>query len=218
MSKNIKTIALNGVIGDLVEVQTDISKGLPNFEIVGLPDASVKESKERIKAAIKNTGIEFPSRKIIINLAPASTKKEGSSYDLPIAVGILGALNEISNKNLENTVFIGELSLDGKINHINGVLPMCIEAANLGIRKIILPKANEREAAVVKELEIIGVRNLKELIQYLNGESKIEKTEVDIVEIFNKQKKSIEDFSEIKGQENVKRALEIAAARPDTTV
>ena len=169
MISTVKTISLTGIEGSLVEVQTDITGGLPGFEIVGLPDTSVKESKERIKSAIKNSSIEFPSRKIIINLAPASTKKEGTSYDLPIAIGILLAQNKIINKKLENTIFIGELSLDGKINHINGVLPMCIEAMNLGIKKVILPKSNEREAAVITNLEIIGVNNLQEVIDYLNG-------------------------------------------------
>ena len=212
MISNIKTISLSGIEGTLVEVQTDITGGLPTFEIVGLPDTSVRESKERIKSAIKNSNIEFPSRRIIINLAPASTKKEGTSYDLPIAIGILLAQNEIINNKLENTIFIGELSLDGKINRINGVLPMCIEAINLGIRKVILPKANEREAAVIKNLEIIGVSNLKEVIEYLNGNKTIERARVDILKIFNNKNKEQSDFSEVKGQENVKRALEIAAA------
>lgn len=212
MISTVKTISLTGIEGSLVEVQTDITGGLPGFEIVGLPDTSVKESKERIKSAIKNSSIEFPSRKIIINLAPASTKKEGTSYDLPIAIGILLAQNKIINKKLENTIFIGELSLDGKINHINGVLPMCIEAMNLGIKKVILPKSNEREAAVITNLEIIGVNNLQEVIEYLNGRKTIEGSTVDILEIFKRQNKEQLDFSEVKGQENVKRALEIAAA------
>lgn len=212
MISTVKTISLTGIEGSLVEVQTDITGGLPGFEIVGLPDTSVKESKERIKSAIKNSSIEFPSRKIIINLAPASTKKEGTSYDLPIAIGILLAQNKIINKKLENTIFIGELSLDGKINHINGVLPMCIEAMNLGIKKVILPKSNEREAAVITNLEIIGVNNLQEVIDYLNGRKLIEGSTVDILEIFKRQNKEQLDFSEVKGQENVKRALEIAAA------
>lgn len=212
MISSIKTIALNGIEGNLVEVQTDVASGLPSFEIVGLPDMSVRESKERIRVAIKNSGIDFPSRKIIINLAPASTRKEGTSYDLPIAVGILKALNEVINEGLESTMFIGELSLDGKINHINGVLPMCIEARNLGIRKVILPKSNEREAAVIKDLEVIGVENLNEVIDYLNKKIHIKKTNVDIQSIFSKKQNEELDFSEVKGQENVKRALEIAAA------
>lgn len=212
MISNIKTISLNGIDGNLVEVQTDIAGGLPNFEIVGLPDTSVRESKERIRSAIKNSRIEFPSRKIIINLAPASTKKEGTSYDLPIAIGILSALNEIVKVNLENTVFLGELSLDGKINRINGVLPMCIEALKLGIKKIIVPKANEREAGVIQDLEIIGVNNLQEVVSYLNGKINIQKTKIDVIKIFNKEDEDNLDFSEVKGQENVRRALEIAAA------
>ena len=212
MISNLKTISLIGIEGDLVEVQTDITSGLPTFEIVGLPDTSVRESKERIKSAIKNSEIEFPSRRIIINLAPASTKKEGTSYDLPIAIGILLALKVIKNENLENTIFIGELSLDGKINRINGVLPMCIEALNLGIKNVILPKANENEAAVIENLKIIGVENLKELIELLNGEKKIEPAKVDIANMFSKQRNEQLDFFDIKGQENVKRALEIAAA------
>lgn len=212
MISNVKTISLNGIDGNLVEVQTDIAGGLPTFEIVGLPDTSVKESKERIRIAIKNSEIEFPSRRIIINLAPASTRKEGTSYDLPIAVGVLIALNEIQNYNLENTIFIGELSLDGKINRINGVLPMCIEAFNLGIKRVVLPKANAVEAAIIEELEIIGVDNLKELIQYLNNIIDIPKTKIDILKQFNKREKRDIDFSEIRGQENVKRALEISAA------
>lgn len=212
MISNIKTISLNGIDGNLVEVQTDITGGLPNFEIVGLPDTSVKESKERIRSAIKNSNIEFPSRKIIINLAPASTRKEGTSYDLPIAVGILCALNEINEKNLDNTIFLGELSLNGKINRINGVLPMCIEALNYGIKRVIIPKANKKEAGIIENLKIIGVEYLKEVVDYLNGKMNIEETKIDILKIFNKQNREELDFSEVKGQENVRRALEISAS------
>lgn len=213
MVSNIKSISLNGLEGSLVEVQTDISGGLPKVEIVGLPDMSVRESKERIRVAIKNSKIEFPSKKIIVNLAPANTRKEGTIYDLPIAIGILTALEKINKEKLENTIIIGELALDGKINPINGVLAICIEAKNLGIKKVILPKANEREAAIVKGLEIIGVKNLIEVIEYINHNIEIKSANINVIKILNRKVKEEMDFSEIKGQENAKRALEIAVSR-----
>ena len=151
MLSKIKSIVLNGLDGNLVEIQTDISNGIPEFEIVGLPDATVKEAKKRIQAAIKNSNIEFPSKKILINLAPANIRKEGSSFDLAMAIGILiaiGCIPQIDINKLASTIFIGELSLDGKINRSNGVLPMCIEAKELGIKTIVLPKANANEAAI----------------------------------------------------------------------
>ena len=212
MISNIKTIALNGIQGELIEVQTSVSTGLPEFSIVGLPDTSVKEAKERVKTAIKSTEIDFPSRKILINLSPANTKKWGTSYDLPMAIGILKSLNKISNSNLENTIFIGELSLDGKINHINGILPMCIEAFNLGIRRVILPKANEKEASIINGIEVVGVTSLEECIKCLNGKKDIKASNMNIINILKNNPNDLIDFSEVKGQENVKRALEIAAA------
>ena len=166
----IKSIALHGLDGYLIDVQVDVSGGLPFWEIVGLPDVSVKEAKERVKTAIKNSGLDFQSKRIIVNLAPADTKKEGSSFDLPIAIGILQA-SEYIDKTDENTAFLGELSLDGKLNKINGVLPMCIEAKKLGVKKIILPKDNANEAGVVKGINIIPADNLKEVIDYLNNDS-----------------------------------------------
>ena len=167
MLSKIKSMSLEGLTGYLVEIQSDVSGGLPNFEIVGLPDVRVKEAKERVKTAIKNSGIEFPSRKIIVNLAPADIRKEGTFFDLPIAIGILMALKEISKikiKNFESTIFLGELSLDGKINRVNGVLPMCIEALELGIKRVVLPKENAIEASIIKDLEIIPVEDLLEAI------------------------------------------------------
>ena len=212
MLSKIKSITLNGLDGNLIEIQTDISNGLPEFDIVGLPDATVKESKKRIKTAIKNSGIEFPNKKILINLAPANIRKEGSSFDLAIACGILiaiGAIPQIDINKLANTIFIGELSLDGKVNRINGVLPICIEAKELGIKTVILPKANANEAAIISELDIIPVSNIEELVKHLNAESEIEKykpQKIKYTENYNI------DFSEVKGQENVKRALDITAA------
>lgn len=208
----IKSMALHGLEGYLIEVQVDVSNGMPCWEIVGLPDTSVREAKERVKTAIKNSGYEIFSRKIIVNLAPADIKKEGSIFDLPIAVGILIDLEEIENKDLQDTIFIGELSLDGKINRVNGVLPMCIEAKRLGIKRVIVPIENAKEAAIVKGIEIIGVSNLKQVVKYLNKEIEIKRCEIDIDEIFKNNENKILDFSEVKGQENVKRALEIAAA------
>ncbi len=212
MLSRVKSMSLHGLKGYLIDVQVDVSGGLPCWEVVGLPDTSVKESKERVKTAIKNSEIDLQSRRIIINLAPADTKKEGSLFDLPIAIGILLANEEINNKKLENVVLIGELSLDGGINKVNGILPMCIEALNLGIKKVILPKENAKEAAIVKGLEIIGVENLKQVIDYLNNKKQIEKEEIDLKKLFEINNTYNIDFSEVKGQENIKRALEVSAA------
>ena len=207
----VKSIALHGLQGYLVNIQVDISAGMPAFEIVGLPDTSIRESKERVKTAIRNSSFEFLSRKIVVNLAPANTKKEGSIFDLPIAVGILIANGYICNEDLSNTIMIGELSLDGSICSVKGVLPICIEAKRLGIKKIILPKSNAREAAIVNELDIIPVSNLNEVIAFLNGQITISKEpSIDFVSNPNSCYKF--DFSEVKGQENVKRALEISAS------
>lgn len=186
--------------------------GMPCWEMVGLPDISVKEAKERVKTAIKNSGYELLSKKIVINLAPADTKKEGSIFDLPIAIGILADLGEIKNNKLNEIAFIGELSLDGKINRVNGILPMCIEAEKLGIKTLIVPEENAKEAAIVKEMEVLGVNNLKQVVGYLNKDINLNKTQVDLEKIFSLQNKYILDFSEVKGQENIKRALEVAAA------
>ena len=207
----VKSIALHGLQGYLVNIQVDVSSGMPSFEIVGLPDTSIKESRERVKTAIRNSTFEFLSRKIVVNLAPASTRKEGSIFDLPIAVGILIASNIISNISLEDTIFMGELSLDGSIEPIKGILPICIEAKRLGIKKIILPKANSKEASIITDIEIIPVSSLSEVISYLNGQISISK-EKNIDFISNINSSYDFDFSEVKGQENVKRALEISAA------
>ena len=211
----IKSISLNGLNGYLVSAQIDVSSGLPNFEIVGLPDTTVKESKERIKTAIKNSGFDFLSRKIVVNLSPANIRKEGSIFDLPIAIGILIATENIKNENLKDylnsTIILGELSLNGHIEKINGVLPICIEAKKLGIKRIILPKSNSVEASIIEGIDILPVCTLSELADFLNGNSVIEKYSNSYFE--NKTYSSYGfDFSEVKGQETVKRALEIAAA------
>lgn len=209
----VKSMSLQGLEGYLIDVQVDVSAGMPSWQVVGLPDTSVKESNERVRTAIKNSGYEFQSRKIVVNLAPADTKKEGSFFDLPIAVGVLINFEEIKRQNLEDTVFIGELSLNGKLNPIKGVLPICIEAKNLGIKRIILPLENAKEASIVDGIEVIGVKDLKQVVKFLNGKEKITPQSANLEEFFNSKKKYAFDFSEVKGQENIKRALEVAAAR-----
>ncbi len=211
----VNSMALKGLEGYLVSIQIDISDGLPCFEIVGLPDISVKESKERVLTAIKNTGYSLRSRRIIANLAPANTRKEGSKFDLPIALGILIASGKINNPYLEEfmseTIFVGELSLDGKVGKVTGVLPIGIESKKLGIKRIVVPKQNASEASVLEGLEILPIEHLNEIIKYLNGEGYIEKQKIKKFKLQSKQMYKY-DFSEVKGQENVKRALEISAA------
>lgn len=207
----VKSLALHGLQGYLVNIQVDISAGMPSFEIVGLPDTSIREAKERVKTAIRNSTYEFLSRKIVVNLAPANTKKEGSIFDLPIAVGILIATGFIHNADLSNTILIGELSLDGSICPIKGILPICIEAKHLGIKRIILPKENAKEASIIDGLDIIPISNLNEIIDYLNN-SLIIPSEPTSRFLSDTNTIYEFDFSEVKGQENVKRALEISSA------
>lgn len=215
MISEVKSMLLQGLEGYLVSIQVDISNGLPCLEIVGLPDASVKEAKERVKTAIKNTGIRLKSKRIIINLAPANTKKEGSKFDLPIAIGILISSGNITNSSLKeflkNTVFIGELSLDGKVGKINGILPIIIEAKKLGIKRVVLPQENIKEALLVSGIEILAVNNLKEILDYLNGNKYLKEMKNAVINFKIKNEYNL-DFAEVKGQENVKRALEISAA------
>lgn len=212
MFSQINSCGLMGMDGFEVFVQTDISNGIPIFEIVGLPDAAVKEAKERVRAAIKNTGFLFPSKRVVINLAPASQKKGGSGYDLPITVSVLSATEQLHLEHPEDTIFLGELSLDGTINSIDGVLPMVIFAYKNGYKKAFVPADNANEAAVIDGIEIYPVRSLKELCDHFNGTAPIVPHSINVTEYFTSNPEALLDFSDVKGQENVKRALEIAAA------
>lgn len=212
MFSQLNSCGLMGMDGFEVFVQTDISSGMPAFEIVGLPDTAVKESKERVRAAIKNSGLKMPAKRIIINLAPASQKKGGSGYDLPMALSILNATEQIFIDDADKSVFIGELSLDGTVGSIDGVLPMVIFAYKNGYTKVYVPADNANEAAVIDGVEVYPVDTLKSLCDHFDGIKRIEPYTVDLEEYFTQSALSVLDFSDVKGQENVKRALEIAAA------
>jgi len=204
--------AVNGIYATTITIEVDVTAGI-KFYLVGLPDNAVKESEQRIRAALQNNGYRIPGKKIIINMAPADIRKEGSSYDLPLAIGILAASGQIKSNKISDYIIMGELSLDGGIHHIKGALPIAVKAREEGYKGIILPKENAREAAIVNELEVLGVDNIKQLIDFFNGEIEIEKTELDTrAEFYAALNNNIPDFSDVKGQENIKRALEIAAA------
>lgn len=213
MLSKVKSCGLSGIDGYIVEVETDIGNGIPNFEIVGLGDAAIRESRERVRSAIKNAGLEYPVRKITMNLAPANVKKEGSAFDLAIALGILAATEQILPQALENCIFTGELSLDGELRPVRGVLSMAVCAVQNGISHMILPEVNAHEAAVVKGIKILPARNINEVVEHINGSKIIECCEeADITSLLTGKAYYDNDFAEVRGQENVKRALEVAAS------
>jgi magnesium chelatase family protein len=195
-----------------VWVEVDTSDGLPQFSTVGLPDASVKESRDRIKAAIKNSGYRFPRSHVTVNLAPADIKKEGTGFDLPIAVGILAAEELIKEECLKNCFFIGELSLDGSVKSVRGVLPAAFKARELGIKKVFVPEENASEAAMVAGIDVFGVNSLPDVVEFLSGRKIIAPLALEIGRMFRENRRYDVDFSEIKGQRQALRALEIAAA------
>ncbi len=205
--------AVFGVNATVVIVETDIGSGL-KFFMVGLPDSAVKESHQRVSAAIKNIGFRMPrGREITVNLAPADIRKEGTAYDLPIALGILAASSQMAHDRFADFVIMGELSLDGEVRPIKGALPIALEARKQGFKGVIVPVANAREAAIVSGLEVIGVDHLKQVVRYLEGKETIAPTVIDIHAEFDQSSRSYAvDLSDVKGQENIKRAFEIAAA------
>nr|BBH91270.1 Fis family transcriptional regulator [Thermosporothrix sp. COM3] len=214
MLAKVCSCAIVGLDGALIEVEVDVAQGLAGFSIVGLPDAAVNEAKERVRAAIKNSGCLFPVRRITVNLAPADLRKEGPSFDLPIAIAILLAAGQITQRQIiEESLFLGELSLDGSVKHTTGVLPMVALAREMNIKAVFVPATDAMEASLVDGVAVFPVRTLAELVAHLNGEQYIEqyKRDPDLFSVLEKQDFSI-DMAAIRGQEHVKRALEVAAS------
>jgi len=210
MLARVFSCAVIGLDGVIVEVEVDTGGGLPKMVIVGLPDAAVQESRERVQSAVKNAGFYYPRKKLTVNLAPASVRKEGPAYDLPIAVGVLIATSQLDPESVENTLIIGELSLDGGVRHVKGVLPMAALARQEGYKTVIVPEVDAPEAALIPDIRVIPATTLNALHDHLMGIAPLTPAEPpahDPAEVLVET-----DFSEIKGQEHVKRALEVAAA------
>lgn len=208
MGSRVRSVGLTGLRGFKVEVECDLSQGLPDFTVVGLPDAAVRESRERVRAAMKNCGFDYPVRRIVVNLAPADVRKEGPCYDLPIFLGLLSAAGEIPQPP-EKAVFIGELSLEGQVRPITGMLPMAMEARDSGAEELFVPESNVREASLAKGLKVYPVAHVKELLSHLRGQKEITPAgdyEPDVTD------QKLPDFSDVRGQDSVKRAIEVAAA------
>ena len=210
MLARIFSCAVIGLDGVIVEVEVDFTNGLPGMTIVGLPDAAVQESRERVQTAVKNAGLHFPRHRIVVNLAPAAVRKEGPAYDLPIALGVILLAGYLPPESAANTLVVGELSLDGVVRHTRGVLPMAVAARANGFQRIFCAETDAAEAALIPALEVLPVRSLAELYEHLAGRKRIQPYEgapEDLVPLFVPT-----DLSEVKGQEHVKRALEVAAA------
>ncbi|MDI7259248.1 MAG: YifB family Mg chelatase-like AAA ATPase [Thermodesulfobacteriota bacterium] len=212
MLARVLSSAVFGIDAYVVEVEVDIAQGLPAFATVGLPEGAVKESKDRVKAAVKNCGYDFPPRRITVNLAPANIKKEGAAFDLPMAIGILAATEVVQKGRLGRYFIIGELSLDGQVKPVRGTLPIAVAARDAGLRGILLPRGNSKEASVVNGIEVLPLDTLSDCVEFLNGDLHIDPVVIDLDEVFKTEMNYQVDFNEVKGQEHVKRCLEVAAA------
>src|SRR5437868_469780 len=212
MLAHVNSSAVFGIDAFPITVEVDLSTSVPMWNLVGLPDAAVQESRERVRSAIRNSGFEFPLRRITINLAPADVKKEGPSFDLPIAVGVLAASGQVSTQALHETLMIGELSLDGSVRNVAGVLPIALAAKIAGIKRLIVPALNTREAAIVGGIDVIPVQTLAEVIELLNFPDTMNAVTLDPAALMPNHPPYSADFTDVKGQAHVKRALEVAAA------
>jgi magnesium chelatase family protein len=213
----VSSCAVVGLDGAVVQTEVDVSNGMPSFVIVGLPDTAVQESRERVQAAVKNAGLSFPYRRVTVNLAPADLRKEGPAYDLPIAVGLLVASGQVPGDGLEQTLMVGELSLDGSVRHVRGVLPMTVLARRLGLHRVFVPACDAREAALIPDLEVFPVEHISALVRHLTGESPLEPAKA--LSLHDEEMPGDEGsrtvytaLEEIRGQEHAKRALEVAAS------
>jgi magnesium chelatase family protein len=212
MLATVLSSAVHGIDALLIEVEVDLASGLPQMAMVGLPEGAVRESKDRVRSALKNSGYEFPQRKITVNLAPADVKKEGSAFDLPIALGILAAAGHVPQERLREHALLGELSLNGQVKHVRGALPVAAAAERQGLRGVLLPPENAAEAAVIQGIDILPVTTLAEAFEFLRGEREVEPVRVDLATVFESHSHYEVDFNDVKGQEHVKRGLEVAAA------
>jgi len=212
MLAKLRSMSVMGIDAFEIGIEADITEMLPSFAIVGLPDGAVRESRERVMSAIKNCGFEFPSRKVTINMAPADVKKEGSAFDLPIAIGLLMASNQVDIASARDYMVVGELSLDGSVRQVKGMLSMAICARELGIKGMIVPQQNAEEAAVAEGLDIFPVSTLSAALEFLAGGRTIEPFRIDLKDLFNRSREYAIDFRDVKGQEHVKRALLVAAS------